>query len=94
MWHTTCCPLSIDTAIEQVSPTLQLALQLLVLFYIIKQQLHTPSLNSVFITTLGVYHTLGSNKSHYSMKECAIIVYNNIKVQARSLFKSEGIALP
>ena len=47
-------PLSIDTAIEQVSPALQLALQLLVLFYIIKQQLHTPSSNSVFITTQGV----------------------------------------
>ena len=48
-------PVSIATTIDKSGPNLQLALQLLVLFYIIKQLLHTPSLNSVFITSLGVY---------------------------------------
>ena len=36
-------PVSIATAIDKSGPNLQLALQLLVLFYILKQQLHTPS---------------------------------------------------
>ena len=48
-------PVSIATTTDKSGPNLQLALQLLVLFYIIKQLLHTPSLNSVFITTQGVY---------------------------------------
>ena len=52
-------PVSIATTTDKSGPNLQLALQLLVLFYIIKQLLHTPSLNSVFITTLGVYIPLG-----------------------------------
>ena len=64
------------------------SLQLLVLFYIIKQLLHTPSywiacllLPSVWVIFHSAFglveycHTSGSNNSRYSMKECAIIVY-------------------
>ena len=74
-------PVSVATTIDKSGPNLQLALQLLV-----NKTTIAHSLNSVFITTLGVYIPLGlwplgiftpwvvSNKSHYSMKECAIIV--------------------
>ncbi len=49
--------LMISVAIQ--CPMMASSLQLLVLFYIIKQLLHTPSLNSMFITTLGVDIPLG-----------------------------------
>ena len=58
---------AVDHAVKNmIQLTLQLSvammaslLQLLVLFYIIKQSLHAPSLNSMFITTLGVDIPLG-----------------------------------
>ena len=75
-------PVSIATAIyiDKSGPNLQLALQLLVLFYIIKQQLHTPShwiacllLPSVYIfhrpSASWNIHTLGIVINHTIFNE-------------------------
>ena len=69
-------PVSIATAIDKSGPNLQLALQLLVLFYIIKQQLHTPSLNSVFITTQGVNIPRGRRPSGIYTPRVVITLFN------------------